>query len=102
MAVWVQGFVASEWQVDVGNLPRFLIDSRTRAGQFGSPVIFYSVGGGFTDLQGNVTIGGGEYEEFIGIYSGRISVESDLGFVWKSSALREVIEGGVRGSVQTP
>jgi hypothetical protein len=42
MATWVQGFVASEWQVDYGDLPRFLVDSRTRQGQSGSPVIFYT------------------------------------------------------------
>jgi hypothetical protein len=102
MAVWAQGFVASEWQIDFGDLPRFLIDSRTRPGQSGSPVIFFNTGGGFTDLQGNTTLTGGVTEEFVGVYSGRINEHSDLGFVWKASVLREVIEDGVRGTVQGP
>jgi hypothetical protein len=102
MAIWVQGFVASEWAMDFGNLPRFLIDSRTREGQSGSPVIFYNVGGGFQDLRGNIGIGGGPFEELMGVYSGRISQESDLGFVWKVSCVREVVQGRVRGTVRGP
>mgnify|MGYP001162076480 CR=1 FL=1 len=102
MATWVQGFVATEWQIDYGNLPRFLVDSRTREGQSGSPVIFYNVGGGFTDLQGNTVLGSGVVEQFVGVYSGRINEQSDLGFVWKASSLVEVIQGGVRGSLQGP
>jgi hypothetical protein len=35
-------------------------------------------------------------ETFLGVYSGRINEESDLGYVWKASALRELIEAGVR------
>jgi hypothetical protein len=102
MAVWVQGFVASEWGIDFGNLPRFLIDSRTREGQSGSPVIFHSASGSFRDVKGNTMIGTGPVEEFVGVYSGRISKESDLGFVWKGSALCEIIENGVRGTVSAP
>jgi hypothetical protein len=49
-----------------------------------------------------VGLGGGPYEEFLGVYSGRISEESDLGFVWKSSALREVIGGAVHGTADGP
>jgi len=102
MAVWVRGFVASESDIDFGDLPRFLIDSRTRPGQSGSPVILYNVGGAVTDLQGNTILSGGTAEEFVGVYSGRINEESDLGFVWKASVLRETIEGGVRGTVPGP
>ena len=96
MAVWVRGFVASEIAINFGDLPRFLIDSRTRSGQSGSPVINYDATGS------GLVIGGGPIEDFIGVYSGRIIEESDLGFVWKASAVREVIEGGIRGSVAMP
>ncbi|MDT4876033.1 hypothetical protein FQZ97_1114480 [compost metagenome] len=30
--------------------------------------------------------------KFIGIYSGRINAESDLGIVWKASALNELVQ----------
>jgi hypothetical protein len=99
MAVWVRGFVASEMEIDFGGLPRFLIDSRTRKGQSGSPVINYNPMGNYTSSTGGLVLGGGPIEEFIGVYSGRISEESDLGFVWKASAVQQVIEGGVRGKV---
>jgi hypothetical protein len=35
---------------------------------------------------------------FLGIYSGRISAESDLGYVWKAPAIAEIIDGQRRGS----
>jgi len=37
--VWVQGTVASEPGIDLNGLPLLLIDSRTRLGQSGWPVI---------------------------------------------------------------
>lgn len=36
-----------------------------------------------------------------GDHSGRINRESDLRFVWKLSALAEILESGVDGSVTT-
>ena len=36
--IWTQGFVASEPDLSFRNLPCFLIDSRTRKGQSGSPL----------------------------------------------------------------
>jgi hypothetical protein len=35
----------------------------------------------------------------LGVYSGRINNESDLGFVWKAAALTEIIDNGVPGDV---
>ena len=102
MAVWVRGFVASEMDVDFGDLPRVLIDSRTRKGQSGSPVINFDAMGSYTSASGGLVVGGGPVEDFIGVYSGRISDESDLGFVWKASVVQQVFEGGVRGTVQGP
>lgn len=91
LGIWVRGFVATEPDIDWNGLPRFLIDSRTRDGQSGSPVIAYSGGGG-TATSGGFSIFSGPVEEFFGVYSGRINRESDLGFVWKASVVREIIE----------
>ena len=96
MGIWTRGTVASEYEIDFDDLPCFLIDSRTRAGQSGSPVIFHSTGGMVTFQGGNSQIGGGVVTQVLGIYSGRVNAESDLGFVWRSRAILEVVCSGVR------
>lgn len=91
LGVWVRGFTATEPSLDWNGLPCFLIDSRTRQGQSGSPVIGYTSGGA-VPTSGGVSFFSGPVEEFVGVYSGRINRESDLGFVWKASVVREIIE----------
>lgn len=97
LGVWVQGTVATEPALDFEGMPRFLIDSRTRPGQSGSPVLAYHAGGAVPMQDGGTTVFGGPVEQFVGVYSGRITDQSDLGFVWKAQALQEVIEQGVPG-----
>jgi len=41
---------------------------------------------------GSIAIGGGMITEFMGVYSGRINEESDIGKVWKASILKELVE----------
>jgi hypothetical protein len=90
LAVWATGFVATDPDIDYSNLPIFLIDCRSRPGQSGSAVIAYRTGGAVATEQG-VMVGGGVMTRFLGIYSGRINAESDLGFVWKAAAIRELV-----------
>ena len=98
LAIWVKGWVATEPGVDFDELPCFLVDSRTRQGQSGSPVIAY-VGGGAARMEsGSTNFYNGPITRFMGIYSGRISVESDLGVVWKRTAVAQVIRSGVPGN----
>lgn len=99
LGVWVQGTIATEPAIDFGGLPRFLIDSRTRQGQSGSPVIAYSAGGAVPLQNGGTAVFGGPVEQFLGVYSGRINEQSDLGFVWKAIAVREIVESGSPGTV---
>jgi hypothetical protein len=93
LGIWVRGFIASEPEIMFRNLPCFLIDSRTRSGQSGSPVIVYARGGQFQMEDGSQALMAGVVEQFVGVYSGRIDAQSDLGFVWTAQALREVIDG---------
>jgi hypothetical protein len=95
LPVWVQGAIATEPTVDWDGLPRFLIDSRTRQGQSGSPVILYREAGVTTDAEGKSVVVPGPHERFIGVYSGRVSTESDLGFVWKVGVVREIVEAAL-------
>lgn len=99
LAIWVRGFVATEVAIDFDGLPCFLVDSRTRQGQSGSPVIFYSGGGTYMAATGGLVLGGGPIEEFVGVYSGRINAESDLGIVWKASVVREIVEARERATI---
>ncbi|MFZ1546853.1 MAG: trypsin-like peptidase domain-containing protein [Candidatus Nitrotoga sp.] len=90
-AVWATGFVASEPEINHGGRPVFLIDCRSRTGQSGSPVIIQRNSGTATSIENNVTV----YQPtvtLLGIYSGRINAESDIGTVWKSYALAELLD----------
>lgn len=91
LAIWATGFIASEPEVDFDNLPIFLIDCRTRQGQSGSAVIAHR-NGSVTMRHGGTRITGEPTTKFLGIYSGRINAESDIGIVWKASALKELID----------
>ena len=89
--VWATGFLASEPTVDFADLPIQLIDCRTRQGQSGSPVIAHRNGGMVALEGGSSAAYNGPVFRFLGIYSGRINKESDLGVVWKASAIQELL-----------
>jgi hypothetical protein len=89
--VWATGFLASEPAVDFNDLPIQLVDCRTRQGQSGSPVLAYRAGGAVALEGGGSGMFGGPVERFIGVYSGRINAESDLGIVWKAAAVADLI-----------
>lgn len=90
-AVWATGFLASEPDINFNNLPIVLIDCRSRQGQSGSPVLAYRAGGAVAMRNGDSALFSGPIERFIGIYSGRINKESDLGIVWKAEAIADLI-----------
>lgn len=90
--IWSTGFVASEPDVDFDEFPVMLIDCRTRQGQSGSPVIAYKGPGSTTFTKEGSGLIRGPIWSFIGIYSGRINSESDLGMVWKARAIDELIK----------
>jgi hypothetical protein len=99
IAIWARGSIATDMEIDYGGLPCFLVDSRTRQGQSGSPVIIYkgpSGAGRLTD--GSLIFGMETMSNLLGVYSGRINPESDLGRVWKTVAIKEILENGVLGN----
>ena len=89
-AIWMTGFMASEPQIDYGDLPTFLIDCQTRSGNSGSPVI--AIRNGVVQKKTGVSMGGGQSIKFLGIYSGRINAEADIGIVWKATAIKELVD----------
>lgn len=91
--IWTTGFLASDYDLNYEGLPRFLIDCRTRKGQSGSPVILHRASG-TVHLEGQNIVSATKERplaRLLGIYSGRISEESDLGYVWKFEAVMDLV-----------
>ena len=87
--IWATGFVASEPNLSFEDT--FLIDCRSRPGQSGSPVIkYYSEG--IHKVGSNVITLDRPISKLLGIYSGRISENSDLGIVWKTVLIQELVD----------
>jgi hypothetical protein len=92
--LWATGSMAQELDFVTPDKPTFMIDCRTRQGQSGSAVIAYRPDGyRVFDSQGRIgnTLTSRKVWEFLGIYSGRVNSESDLGIVWHVSAIEELI-----------
>jgi hypothetical protein len=92
LAIWATGFLATEIEVNQFDMPIVLVDCRARQGQSGSAVIAYRSGGLVAMRDGGSVAFSGAVTKFIGIYSGRINSGSDLGIVWKASAIQELLE----------
>ncbi|WP_424440296.1 hypothetical protein [Microbacterium sp.] len=99
LPVAVSGILASTPGLPInGDLPRFLIDSRTRSGLSGAPVIFYSEGAPLINEQGTLSIGSQTQPyELLGIYSGRIRDDADIGYVITTAAISEMIHHPAQG-----
>ena len=90
--VWANGTIASDPLLDYNDLPIMLIDCRSRGGQSGSPV-FRHVTSGMASLENdNIQSVFSPLSRFLGIYSGRIHKDSDIGLVWKASTVYELID----------
>ena len=98
--VWATGFLAQEMVFVTDDNPRFLIDCRTRPGQSGSPVIAFRPSGYRSEQDGKVTttISGDKAWEFLGLYSGRVHADSDLGMVWHTRAIKDLLAAAQRDS----
>lgn len=95
LPIWKRASVATEPDT---SSPSFLVDTATRKGMSGSPVIFRYRGfykhGESEEAGPNDWLGEGD--DFVGVYSGRVGasdVEAQLGIVWKRTVIEEIIEG---------
>jgi len=84
---WVTGFIASENEVDKDKL---YVNVPGRRGLSGAPVISRQLGG-FPDANGNIFMNGIPRDKFVGIYSGRLHDESDIGCIWKPKVINEIL-----------
>ena len=89
--IWMRGTVASEpalyFPFEGDEYPLFLVDSRTRPGQSGSPVFLRRRH--FTDIISDDVL---PRLRLIGIYSGRLNKESELGFAWHIGELNKLCQ----------
>jgi len=87
--IWKTGHVASEPDLDyAAGHPAFLVDSTTKRGMSGSPVIYRA--STYQLPSGAVTMGLPR-TKLLGIYSGRLTPDSDVGRVWRAAVLRELL-----------
>ncbi|MDF2118287.1 serine protease [Roseiarcaceae bacterium H3SJ34-1] len=97
--IWKRGSIATEPDFAAQGDDYMLIDSATRAGMSGAPVIFRT-NGTFTAQDGSINIAAGANTSFVGIYSGRLKTptldDPQLGITWPKKLIEEVVAGGVR------
>ena len=86
--IWKKGHIASEMDLNFNNKPLFLIDATTRGGMSGSPVILRE--SGMVELGTSITTG--TYTKFLGVYSGRLDNQSEIGRVWKPIVINEITD----------
>lgn len=92
--IWKRATIATEPTVDIGGLPKILVDSATRSGMSGSLVLAkhfilgpYSANGEKKETIISVT------DSILGVYSGRLGadeVQAQLGIVWKRRVVDEI------------
>lgn len=93
--IWKLASIASEPSIDVNNLPIFYIDTATKEGMSGSPVIIYSNKGNYRSVNGDVVLSNNIIFNFLGIYSGRDLCQNEeearLGVVWSEKSIIDTI-----------
>lgn len=88
--IWKTGHIATDPDIDFDGRPSFLIDATTRSGMSGSPVVVRSSGGHKT-RSGVYILAGGITTKFLGVYSGRIRDDAELGRVWRPRVVDEIL-----------
>lgn len=88
--IWKRASVATEPDYEFANMPYYLVDTATRAGMSGSPVILYEKRPTILADQASNRVSL-HWTKFEGIYSGRIGADNEsdaqLGRVWKPSVI---------------
>lgn len=91
--IWKLATVASEPALTPSVRPYLLVDTASRPGMSGSPVIR-------RQLERSATNATPSADEFVGVYSGRLhthdQLDAQLGMVWPSDVVAELLRDGVR------
>ncbi len=104
--IWKRGSIASEPEIFTADQQYILVDTASRPGMSGSPVVRRSWGN-HTLSNGSLLGTVGSATRFIGIYSGRLKTadqtDAQLGLVWPAFFIDEIIMDDYRDpSTQCP
>jgi hypothetical protein len=96
LPIWKRGSLASEWQMPDSVQPYMLIDTASRPGMSGAPVIQRAYPYE-PELAGGLDYGHNGKSRFLGLYSGRLANEGEadvqLGLMWSSLYIERIING---------
>lgn len=87
--IWKTGHIASDMDLDYEDKPVFLVDATTRPGMSGSPVFARRLGMHRSSTGWNI---GRDIVRFLGVYSGRIREQADVGMVWKPNVIDDILK----------
>ncbi len=94
--VWKRATIASSVQMGWNNEKKFLVDSASKSGMSGAPVLYHNPRGRVS-MRGKTVHMGGEVSILAGVYVGRVGVNKDqdpqIGIVWHSDVIDEIIDG---------
>jgi hypothetical protein len=97
--VWKRGSIASEPQLARLTTDYMLVDTASRPGMSGAPVIRRSWTNHMVD-PGVVALVDTPLNKFIGVYSGRMPTdhpnEAQIGLVWDGTLINEIIAGNIK------
>jgi hypothetical protein len=101
LPIWKRGSIASEPDLAAAGQLHILVDTASRPGMSGSPVIRRSWGTHMLE-NNNVSLGTGSATKFVGVYSGRLAtidpLDAQLGLTWPAYFVGEIIAGAKRDS----
>ncbi len=92
--IWKRASVATEMNLMLSGMPAFLVDTATREGMSGAPVV--TIGQSRSPDSERQTM-------LVGVYSGRhigpTAIEAQLGVVWRRTVISEIIALRQAGAV---
>lgn len=89
--IWKSGHLASDYSLNWNGKKIFLVDATTREGMSGSPVFFVN-NGVVKSSNGNLYTSDKQFIVLLGIYSGRIEDDIEIGRVWKIDYINDFAE----------
>ena len=98
--IWKRASIATEPDVHRGGPRHILIDTATREGMSGAPVVAIADGNFEVEGSGGLHQRPGRAYRFVGVYSGRHGkgdMEAQLGIVWDAAQLEIVVQTGTLG-----
>jgi hypothetical protein len=96
LPIWKRGSIASEPQIFSETQRYMLVDTASRPGMSGSPVIRRTWGAHPLE-SGTLSVGARAATRFVGVYSGRLTstepIDAQLGMVWPAKLIGDIVAG---------